>query len=281
MKMKSVLLSSFLIALSVFGVLYYGLNLKQDNSKKPIVTAKKLIDYKRENGHLKDFIPPKVVLVCYQSSTLKHLLGRGIDIRPSAVISDLYLVGDGKVGVLADMGIGAPALAISLEELIALGVTKFVAVGTAGTLQDHKIGDYIKSERALAEDGVAHHYLANNQRFSHVDKEMLNSWEAFAKKQSLPAFEFADAWSFSAIFKESAEDVARVRKEGCGIVEMEAATLYAIGQEKGVQTLSLFVVSDSLSVSNWTPHLKEPRVRDNLHKLADWALHFCQSDLAS
>tara|TARA_A100001015_G_C14695515_1_gene596139 strand:+ start:110 stop:307 length:198 start_codon:yes stop_codon:yes gene_type:complete len=59
---------------------------------------------------------------------------------------------------------------------------------------------------------------------------------------------------------------------------MEAATLYAIGKEKGVQTLSLFVISDVINEKGWTPHLREPAVKENLHQLADWALDFCIID---
>lgn len=245
-------------------------------TSEPVVTAKKFIEYKKANGHLNDFTPPKIVLVCYQSSTLMYLLSKNQTIKPSADFSSLYFVGDGQVAILSGMGIGAPALAIKIEELIALGVTKFIAVGTAGTLNNHHPGSFIISAKALAEDGVAHHYLQANQKFTYADKQLIAAWENFAKIQSLPAFEFADAWSFSAIFKESTADIIRVKKEDCGVVEMEAATLYAIGQEKGVQTLSLFVVSDVITLNEWTPHIKEPIVKDNLHKLAEWALDFCQ-----
>ncbi len=57
---------------------------------------------------------------------------------------------------------------------------------------------------------------------------------------------------------------------------MEAATLYAIGKEKDVETLSLFVISDSMDLTTWTPHIKESAVRKNLHQLATWALDYCR-----
>ena len=63
-------------------------------------------------------------------------------------------------------------------------------------------------------------------------------------------------------------------KQGYDVVEMEAATLYAIGEEKGVQTLSLFVISDTMSPDEWIPHIKEPLVQENLLNLADWAFEF-------
>lgn len=245
-------------------------------TSEPVVTAKKIIAHKKAKGFLGNFVPPQIVLVCYQSSTLKYLLAKDPTIKKSDAFSNLYFIKNGNVGILSGMGVGAPALAIKVEELIELGVTKFLAVGTAGTLNNHGPGSFIVSTQALAEDGVAHHYLPKNQNLVQADKKLLDAWRRFTKKQALPDFESVDTWSFSTIFKESPADIMRVKKEGCGVVEMEAATLYAIGQEKGVQTLSLFVVSDIISYNEWVPHIKEPRVRDNLHKLADWALLFCQ-----
>ena len=54
----------------------------------------------------------------------------------------------------------ASALANRIEQLIVVGVKKFIAVGTAGTLVNkHPIGSFILVPRSLAEDGVAHLYL--------------------------------------------------------------------------------------------------------------------------
>ena len=245
-------------------------------SRDPIVTAEKYMEYKRQNGHLNQFIPPQVVLICYQQSTLDYLLEHYPEMRVSEDFPTLYYLGDGRVGVLGGWGFGAPALANRMEQLAALGVKKFVAIGTAGTLLDrHSIADFIIAPKALAEDGVAHLYL-NGEPAAHASAEMLSAWQTFAKEHALPEFHSASAWSFSAIFKESPADVHRVTTQGYDVVEMEAATVYAIGTEKNLQTLSLFVISDSITYDTWTPHIKEPAVRDNLHQLAEWAIAFCK-----
>jgi purine-nucleoside phosphorylase len=179
------------------------------------------------------------------------------------------------VAILGDWGVGAPGLAIKIEELIALGAKRFVAIGTAGGLMNaHEIADFVLCVNALAEDGVAHLYLPEGQRYAEADPEMVLDWARFATERSLPLFKPAMAWSFSALFRETVGDVLRVRAEGCSVVEMEAATLYAIGQEKRVQMLTLFVISDMLTEEDWIPQIKKPTVRNNLHQLADWALEF-------
>jgi uridine phosphorylase len=245
-------------------------------STEPIVTAEKYMEYKKKNGHFNEFISPKVVLVCYQQSTLQHLLEKNPEMKLSDAFSSLYLIEDGTVGILGGWGMGAPALSFKMEELIALGVRKFIAVGTAGTLMDtHQIGEFIVASKALAEDGVAHLYL-KNRNFAKANQNLTCLWSNFAKNHALPDFHETGAWSFSAIFRETPADIIRVSKQGYHVVEMEAATLYAIGEEKGAQAISFFVISDSLSQENWIPHIKEPKVRNNLNKLSDWALEFCK-----
>lgn len=245
-------------------------------SAEPIVTAEKLLEHKRVYGHLGDFKAPETVLVCYQRSTTEYLLKQHPEFHSSKAVTHLYLPSDTEVGILGDWGVGAPGLAIKMEELIALGAKRFIAVGTAGGLMHaHNIADFILCSKALAEDGVAHLYLPQDQRIVAADPQMIAEWTYFAKKRSLPSFHPAMAWSFSAIFRETLADVYRVREQGCSVVEMEAATLYAIGQEKGVQTLTLFVISDSITEEDWFPRIKEIAMMDNLHRLADWALEFC------
>lgn len=252
--------------------------------KEPIVTAKKLLDHKRMYGHVGDFKAPETVLVCYQSSTMQYLLKNHPEFKPSEAVSHFYVTDDIQIGILGDWGVGAPGLAIKVEELIALGTKRFIAIGTAGGLLDsHEIADFVVCHEALGEDGVAHLYLPEGQLKVKGDPEMMADWIQFAKERTLPPFSSATAWSFSALFRETVADVHRVRNEGCSVVEMEAATLYAIGQEKGVQTLTLFVISDLITTDDWAPRIKDPTVRGNLHQLADWALEFCiaQTPLAS
>ncbi len=249
------------------------------NAQKPIVTAEKLLQYKIAAGHTDNFQAPEIVLVCYQRSTMQYLLEKYPEFQPSKAVTHFYTQENGRVGILGDWGVGAPGLAIKMEELVVLGTKRFVAVGTAGGLMNrHEIADFVFCPKALAEDGVAHLYLPSNQSAIEADQEMLSEWADFTKERALPQFQPAMAWSFSALFRETVEDVLRVSKLGYSVVEMEAATLYAIGKDKKVQTLSLFVISDLITQENWTPRLREPAVRENLHQLADWALEFCMAD---
>lgn len=248
------------------------------NDNEPVVTAKKYIAYKNENGILSNFKPPKVILVCYQQSILNFLLIKHSAIKKCKSFSDVYYMPNEEIGILAGWGMGAPALVTKLEQLIEMGVKKFVAIGIAGSLMEHhKIGDFALSSKALAEDGVAHHYLPEGTSFAFADNVLIDKWFNYIQEHQLPTFHNIPTWSFSAIFKETPRAIKRVKELGCGLVEMEAATLYAIGQEKNIQTISLFVVSDTINESHWIPHLKSSVVMNNLKKLSEYALNFCET----
>ena len=245
---------------------------------EPVVTAKKYMAYKQERGHIGKFQPPKIILICYQQSILLYLMQKYPEIKTCESFSNLYYIHNGEIGILGGWGMGSPALAAKLEQLIEMGAKRYIAIGLAGSLvEGHKIGDFAISTQALAEDGVSHHYLPEDVSFASADAALVELWGRFAKAEGLPDFHGIPTWSFSAIFRETPRAIKRVRALGCGLVEMEAATLYAMGQDKGVQTLSLFVVSDTLTEEHWVPHLKEPAVINNLKSLSDYALSFCKT----
>src|SRR5712672_777114 len=120
--------------------------------------------YLRRAGALESYQPPAGVVLCYQRSLYNHVLQaeglksperrgalHGLLPRPST---------GGRVGLLGQFGIGAPAAAAALEELAAMGTSAFVSVGTAGSLQpDLNIGDLVLCDAAIRDEGVSHHYL--------------------------------------------------------------------------------------------------------------------------
>lgn len=244
------------------------------NFNHPIVTAQSAIEHKKVMGEFEGYVAPECVLICYQKSTLKYFLESRKDLKKSHHVEGLYLLEDDKVAILGGFGIGAPALACKVEQLIALGTKKFVAVGTAGALESrYEIGQMLVAKKAFADDGVACYYL-NNDEYAYCDESLFEEWKAFEKEQGLHTEE-STSWTFSAIFKETPKALQNALNKGCEVVEMEIATLYAIGSEKGVKTLTLLVVSDDVKATGWNPQFKSTLLKTNLHDLADKALLFC------
>lgn len=64
-----------------------------------------------------------------------------------------------KVSVTST-GIGCPALAIAVEELINVGARNFIRIGTCGALQKHvRLGDVIIASGAVRGDGTSREYF--------------------------------------------------------------------------------------------------------------------------
>lgn len=79
------------------------------------------------------------------------------------------------------------------------------------------------------------------------------------------------------MFLQTPSRNARARANGCSVVEMETAVLYAIAENKQVEALSLVVVSDCATEKGWNPSLKSART-EALNDLADAVLAFASTD---
>jgi uridine phosphorylase len=58
--------------------------------------------------------------------------------------------------VCATSGMGAPSLSIVVNELVSLGITTVIRVGTSGSIQEHvRVGDVVISSAAVTDQGAA------------------------------------------------------------------------------------------------------------------------------
>src|SRR5438477_503895 len=82
---------------------------------------------------------------------------------------------EGRAVSVQATGMGCPSAAIVMEELVQLGVKRFLRVGTCGGLQpDLRLGDLIVSGSAVAADGTARHYVGGEPHTPTADWEIVN-----------------------------------------------------------------------------------------------------------
>lgn len=154
--------------------------------------------------------------------------------------------------LISEFGVGAPAMALVLEEVLELGVTRVVATGHAGAIQpDIDVGDWIICSEAIRDDGTSHHYLP-------ADRTITGSSSLIATTRGVltetgTTTHTGKVWSTDAPYRETSAEVRTYRDEGVLCVEMETAALYAIAEHRGVDAVATFVVSDVLSPDDWTP----------------------------
>jgi uridine phosphorylase len=222
------------------------------------------VEYRREQGPYPDFIVPEGVILSYQSSLVRHIVATDETEQADfangmALLSDT----DGRIGVVGGFGIGAPAAAAVLEELIALGVRRFVSLGTAGSLQKGlAIGDLTVCDRAIRDEGVSHHYLAG-EMFSHPSPELTATFaEQIEQLGHDPVV--GPSWTIDTPYRETVEEARHYQQEGVLTVEMEAAALFAVAQYRGVEIASGFAISDSLAELTWTPRFSSDETKHGL-----------------
>jgi uridine phosphorylase len=149
-------------------------------------------------------------------------------------------------------GIGAPLAACRLETVIAAGCRAIVGCGVGGALQPDLLSDnpVIVVKSAIRDEGTSYHYLAPAREVSAESRAVEVLMKA-ALERGLPCIG-ARTWTTDAYFRETAGRIARRRlRDGCLIVEMEAAALIAVARFRGVRFGQYLYPGDDLSGEVW------------------------------
>jgi uridine phosphorylase len=144
-------------------------------------------------------------------------------------------------------GMGGPSAAIVLQELAELGVRRAIRVGTCGGLEPNlRHGDLVVVGDALAEDGASRALGASEA--AEPDPDLTSRLAA-----ALPGAPTRVRIVTTDLFYDASVDDAgppRARTDawlrgGAVAVEMEAATVFTLGQRLGVATACVLAVSDT------------------------------------
>jgi uridine phosphorylase len=241
------------------------------------------VAYLRRVGALDAREVPAGVVLCYQRSLYNHVL-QVEGLKPpelSGALHGILLLPStaGRVGLLGQFGIGAPAVAAALEELAAMGTSAFVSVGTAGSLQRHlQAGDLVLCETAIRDEGVSHHYLPS-AKLAAATATMTAAMKAALRQAGVP-FRTGTSWTIDTPYRETVAEARHYQAEGVLCVEMEAAALFAVAEVRGLQVASAFVISDSLADLVWNPQFHGPQVEAGLVTLYEAALSALQASPA-
>src|SRR6266511_1783532 len=132
-------------------------------------------------------------------------------------------------------GMGCLSAAIVMEELVQLGVKRFLRVGTCGGLQhDLQLGDLIVAVSAVPADGTARHYVGGDPHTPTADWGLVHAAVHAAKGLDQPVRVGAIA-SSDTFYDPDPERHKRWSARGVLGVEMEAAVLFTIGPLRGVK----------------------------------------------
>jgi uridine phosphorylase len=243
-------------------------NFRGKHAHDALFTPKEYIGYARRQGFIPDFVVPEGLILCYSHGLLDRICSIHATSQVGGVFGAFYLLDEtaGRVGVGGKFGIGAPAVTTVLEEFIALGVNRFISIGTAGTLASElSVGDVVLCERAIRDEGVSHHYL-EPAKYAEASTALTNALgDALAEVGVEPIR--GTSWTIDTPYRETVAEARHYQQEGVLAVEMEAAALFAVAQYRHVEVASALVVSDSLAELVWDPQFHDDRTRDNLDLL--------------
>jgi DeoD family purine-nucleoside phosphorylase len=144
---------------------------------------------------------------------------------------------DGHPLTIQSTGMGGPSAAIVLEELATLGLRRAVRVGTCGALAPELVlGDLVVAREAIAADGTSRALGAGAR--AAADSAIS---EALARADGPRA---GTVVSTDLFYDPDPERNHRWRETGALAVEMEAATLFAVAQRRGLRVGAILAVSD-------------------------------------
>jgi uridine phosphorylase len=203
---------------------------------------------------LRQQVVPEAVVMMYSARLRREVLERFESQRFDAFFGEFHVVdvASKQVGLLSGFGIGGPAAASVLEEAIAAGARRVVSIGGAGGLCVGQVpGDVVVCDRAVRDEGVSHHYLESD-RYVRPDEELTAGLIDTLKKRGRRV-QVGGTWTTDAVYRETRQEVLSYRGEGVLTVEMEAASLAAVAQYRGIAFATGFVVMDSLAEEAWEP----------------------------
>lgn len=222
--------------------------IKYDDSEKAIINPS---DFVPKMGKL-----PRIAIACYS----KILFLKIIDNYECKYVGSLdYTDGDKKIYkikyhnnfyTLFMMSVGGAAAATCIEDLHALGCNTFIVFGNCGVI-DNKIKDLsiIIPNKAIRDEGVSFHYQEDNLMI-YMNKKYVNTFKDILKNYGVSYIE-GITWTTDAFYRETKKRVEMVKKMGAICVEMEAASIQAVCDFRGIELFNFFYAADNLDSEVW------------------------------
>jgi DeoD family purine-nucleoside phosphorylase len=184
---------------------------------------------------------------------------------------------EGKDVSVQSTGMGCPSAAIVIEELVMLGCTKLLRVGTCGGLQPHhQLGDMIIALTAVPQDGTVGTYVKHEPHCPTADWGLVHG-AVHASKEMGQAVHVGPIVSSDVFYNPDGEQYQRWSDRGILAVEMEAAVLFTIGALKKVHAGCLLTVSDIVVEGEFT-RISDDDLRAAVDRMTRVALAAVTSD---
>ncbi len=175
-------------------------------------------------------------------------------------------------------GMGCPSAAIVYEELIQLGATRLIRVGTCGALQrSMAMADLVVGMASTPSDQTALTYTAGEPHAPVADWRLVSLAAQLAKEQGEP-FHVGGIVSSDVFYDPDTDRFRRWATRGILGVEMEAAVLYTVAALRGVAALTVLTVSDTL-YGDAPVRISDADLRRGVDRMTELAARVATADL--
>jgi uridine phosphorylase len=199
--------------------------------------------------------------------------GKPIHLRPTTEPAERVLLpGDpGRALALAQLlmskpltiqstGMGGPSAAIVLHELISLGVTQAIRVGTCGALSGALgLGELVVAREVIAADGTSRALGAGE--IAYADTALSDALARLAQPRHEGRIVSTDVFYEPDERRNDAWSAA-----GALAVEMEAATLFTVGASAGIAVACLLIVTDTFDAAGGRTRIDDDSLADAVER---------------
>jgi purine-nucleoside phosphorylase len=222
-----------------------------EDKSEPVITAKKHIDSSHKGGKMTK-LPPKAVVFCMGCAMeyLKENYNAKVITKkvPKFIGTSECLAIEGHPNVcFVHGGYGSPAIADTVETLVALGVKDIILIGLCGGFSDKvNVGDVIIPNMILSEEGTSLHYYESIQFINQSASMVLKGASYFS--QYFKTYQL-NTVTTDAVYRETFYKENYWRTMGCVAVDMESSALLSVSKYYGIEANVILLVSDKHPIS--------------------------------
>lgn len=154
-----------------------------------------------------------------------------------------------KVFAFYKTQLGAPASVGALEDVTEIiDTNKFIVFGGSGCL-DKEIahGKIMIPTESYRDEGTSYHYAPASD---YIKIKNANKVANFMKSKKLP-YIMGKTWTTDSFYRETENNIARRKADGCISVEMECSAMQAVCDFRGLELYYFLTSGDLLDAPEW------------------------------
>ncbi len=161
-------------------------------------------------------------------------------------LANVYLKDDYLIAIA---GLGGSAAAGLMEELSVFGIKNFIAIGSAGCIDESVKDKFVVVDSAIRDEGASYKYLPPDIYVS-TDNDLSTLLYDALLHFNCPAIR-GTTWTTDAFYRETLNLIKKRREQGAVCVEMECASFSAVAKKKGLRFAQILYFSDVVNETEW------------------------------